>query len=140
MVWTLDMDDYLGTFCNQGKYPLINVLKKGLNLEQACKTFNFIIDGQCEIHSVLRKSMLLSNFLMFFSLCPACHSTSSNRRSECDYWRQLWRQLQWRQLLRWGLGHQRHGQRFLCWKGQWHVPRPNKQEPILQLQQRQDLL
>ncbi|XP_051280718.1 acidic mammalian chitinase-like [Dicentrarchus labrax] len=35
MVWTLDMDDYLGTFCNQGKYPLINVLKKGLNLEQA---------------------------------------------------------------------------------------------------------
>ncbi|KAK2851715.1 hypothetical protein Q5P01_007991 [Channa striata] len=35
MVWTIDMDDYLGTFCNQGKYPLINVLKKGLNLEQA---------------------------------------------------------------------------------------------------------
>ncbi|XP_010787942.1 acidic mammalian chitinase-like [Notothenia coriiceps] len=35
MVWTLDMDDYMGTFCNQGKYPLINVLKKGLNLEQA---------------------------------------------------------------------------------------------------------
>ncbi|XP_056128988.1 acidic mammalian chitinase-like [Lampris incognitus] len=34
MVWTIDMDDYLGTFCNQGKYPLINVLKKGLNLEQ----------------------------------------------------------------------------------------------------------
>ena len=46
MVWTLDMDDYMGTFCNQGKYPLINVLKKGLNLEQACKTFNtsIIID------------------------------------------------------------------------------------------------
>ncbi|XP_071750680.2 acidic mammalian chitinase-like [Centroberyx gerrardi] len=35
MVWTIDMDDYMGTFCNQGKYPLINVLKKGLNLEQA---------------------------------------------------------------------------------------------------------
>uniref|UniRef100_A0A8D3EBJ1 chitinase n=1 Tax=Scophthalmus maximus TaxID=52904 RepID=A0A8D3EBJ1_SCOMX len=35
MVWTIDMDDYLGTFCNQGKYPMINVLKKGLNLEQA---------------------------------------------------------------------------------------------------------
>uniref|UniRef100_A0A8D0AJP2 chitinase n=1 Tax=Sander lucioperca TaxID=283035 RepID=A0A8D0AJP2_SANLU len=38
MVWTLDMDDYMGTFCNQGKYPLINVLKKGLNLEQASCT------------------------------------------------------------------------------------------------------
>ena len=40
MVWTLDMDDYMGTFCNQGKYPLINVLKQGLNLEQACKNCN----------------------------------------------------------------------------------------------------
>lgn len=43
MVWTIDMDDYLGTFCNQGKYPLINVLKKALNLEQACKTINILI-------------------------------------------------------------------------------------------------
>lgn len=34
MVWTIDMDDYLGTFCNQGKYPLINVLHKALNLDQ----------------------------------------------------------------------------------------------------------
>lgn len=35
MVWTLDMDDYTGNYCGQGKYPLINVLKKGLNLESA---------------------------------------------------------------------------------------------------------
>ncbi|KAM9445216.1 acidic mammalian chitinase-like [Clarias gariepinus] len=34
MVWTIDMDDFLGTFCNQGKYPLINVLHKALNLDQ----------------------------------------------------------------------------------------------------------
>lgn len=50
MVWTIDMDDFLGTFCNQGKYPLINVLKKALNLEQARKTFN--INNQCEIHKL----------------------------------------------------------------------------------------
>ncbi|XP_026862794.2 acidic mammalian chitinase-like [Electrophorus electricus] len=38
MVWTIDMDDFLGTFCNQGKYPLINVLHKALNLDQqSCK-------------------------------------------------------------------------------------------------------
>lgn len=37
MVWTIDMDDYLGTFCNQGKYPLINVLHKALNLDQQCR-------------------------------------------------------------------------------------------------------
>nr|BAS18840.1 chitinase2 [Sardinops melanostictus] len=37
MVWTIDMDDYLGTFCNQGKYPLINVLHKAFGLDkQAC--------------------------------------------------------------------------------------------------------
>ena len=37
MVWTIDMDDYTGTYCNEGKYPLINVLKKGLGLESACE-------------------------------------------------------------------------------------------------------
>ena len=30
MVWTLDLDDFSGTFCGQGKYPLINTLKSGL--------------------------------------------------------------------------------------------------------------
>uniref|UniRef100_A0A8C4RSD6 Acidic mammalian chitinase n=1 Tax=Erpetoichthys calabaricus TaxID=27687 RepID=A0A8C4RSD6_ERPCA len=34
VVWTIDMDDYLGTFCNQGKYPLINVLHKAFGLDQ----------------------------------------------------------------------------------------------------------
>lgn len=34
MVWTLDMDDYLGTFCNQGKYPLISVLHKAFGLDK----------------------------------------------------------------------------------------------------------
>ncbi|KAG7472213.1 hypothetical protein MATL_G00106610 [Megalops atlanticus] len=38
MVWTIDMDDFLGTFCNQGKYPLISVLHKAFGLDQAsCK-------------------------------------------------------------------------------------------------------
>ncbi|CAI9576527.1 unnamed protein product [Staurois parvus] len=27
MVWAIDLDDFLGTFCNEGKYPLINKLK-----------------------------------------------------------------------------------------------------------------
>ncbi|NXP26614.1 CHIA chitinase, partial [Scytalopus superciliaris] len=33
MVWALDMDDFTGTFCNEGKYPLISTLKKGLGLQ-----------------------------------------------------------------------------------------------------------
>ncbi|KAL2091137.1 hypothetical protein ACEWY4_013400 [Coilia grayii] len=30
MVWTLDMDDFSGTFCRQGRYPLINTIKGNL--------------------------------------------------------------------------------------------------------------
>ncbi|NWY15766.1 CHIA chitinase, partial [Aphelocoma coerulescens] len=30
MVWTIDLDDFTGTFCHEGKYPLISTLKKGL--------------------------------------------------------------------------------------------------------------
>uniref|UniRef100_A0A8D0GV28 Acidic mammalian chitinase n=1 Tax=Sphenodon punctatus TaxID=8508 RepID=A0A8D0GV28_SPHPU len=28
MVWAIDLDDFLGTFCNEGKYPLISELKR----------------------------------------------------------------------------------------------------------------
>ncbi|XP_016848763.2 acidic mammalian chitinase [Anolis carolinensis] len=38
MVWALDLDDFTGTFCNQGKYPLITTLKKGLGLESTSCT------------------------------------------------------------------------------------------------------
>uniref|UniRef100_A0A8C4ZJ56 chitinase n=1 Tax=Gadus morhua TaxID=8049 RepID=A0A8C4ZJ56_GADMO len=30
MVWSLDLDDFSGTFCGQGKYPLINTIKTAL--------------------------------------------------------------------------------------------------------------
>lgn len=30
MVWTMDLDDFTGSFCNFGRYPLINTLKRGL--------------------------------------------------------------------------------------------------------------
>lgn len=36
MVWSLDLDDFSGTFCGQGKYPLINTIKTGLGTG-ACK-------------------------------------------------------------------------------------------------------
>ncbi|XP_062300577.1 LOW QUALITY PROTEIN: acidic mammalian chitinase-like [Scomber scombrus] len=36
MVWTLDLDDFSGTFCGQGKYPLINTLKSGLGTGASC--------------------------------------------------------------------------------------------------------
>uniref|UniRef100_A0A8C2LAE1 Chitinase-like protein 4 n=1 Tax=Cricetulus griseus TaxID=10029 RepID=A0A8C2LAE1_CRIGR len=33
MVWPLDMDDFTGSFCNQGKFPLTTTLKKELNVQ-----------------------------------------------------------------------------------------------------------
>ncbi|KAM9217372.1 LOW QUALITY PROTEIN: acidic mammalian chitinase-like [Leptosomus discolor] len=35
MVWTIDLDDFTGTFCNQGKYPLITTLKNSLGLQSS---------------------------------------------------------------------------------------------------------
>ncbi|EDL39629.1 chitotriosidase-1 isoform X1 [Mus musculus] len=32
MVWVLDLDDFKGSFCNQGPYPLIRTLRQELNL------------------------------------------------------------------------------------------------------------
>ncbi|XP_062400853.1 acidic mammalian chitinase-like [Sardina pilchardus] len=34
LVWTLDLDDFSGTFCGQGKFPLINTIKNGLGTGQ----------------------------------------------------------------------------------------------------------
>ncbi|XP_072336032.1 acidic mammalian chitinase-like [Scyliorhinus torazame] len=36
MVWTVAMDDFSGSFCNQGPYPLINALHTGLGISTGC--------------------------------------------------------------------------------------------------------
>ncbi|XP_040278137.1 acidic mammalian chitinase-like [Bufo bufo] len=33
MVWAIDLDDFTGTFCNEGKYPLISTLKNTLGIQ-----------------------------------------------------------------------------------------------------------
>ncbi|XP_067387674.1 acidic mammalian chitinase [Emydura macquarii macquarii] len=38
MVWAIDLDDFTGTFCNQGKFPLVNALKNALGLQSASCT------------------------------------------------------------------------------------------------------
>uniref|UniRef100_A0A8C0IRE8 chitinase n=1 Tax=Chelonoidis abingdonii TaxID=106734 RepID=A0A8C0IRE8_CHEAB len=38
MVWSLDLDHFTGTFCNQAKYPLINTLKTALGLQSTSCT------------------------------------------------------------------------------------------------------
>ncbi|XP_043572510.1 acidic mammalian chitinase-like isoform X1 [Chiloscyllium plagiosum] len=36
MVWTLSLDDFSGTFCHQGRYPLISKLHSGLGINPEC--------------------------------------------------------------------------------------------------------
>ncbi|XP_051890435.1 acidic mammalian chitinase-like isoform X2 [Pristis pectinata] len=36
MVWTLSLDDFSGTFCHQGRYPLISKLHTELNINPEC--------------------------------------------------------------------------------------------------------
>lgn len=36
-VSAIDLDDFASTFCNQGKFPLINTLKKAVGLQSASK-------------------------------------------------------------------------------------------------------
>lgn len=109
MVWTIDMDDYLGTFCNQGKYPLINVLHKAFNLDQQCENSTLywvpstgLITAVAILLTLLSFSWRLKttakwnpNKLTRFkykvinmmvcslsSLQASCNSTSPNTRSE----------------------------------------------------------
>ncbi|XP_060700994.1 acidic mammalian chitinase-like [Hemiscyllium ocellatum] len=36
MVWTLGMDDFSGSFCDEGPYPLMNALHTGLGISASC--------------------------------------------------------------------------------------------------------
>ncbi|KAM5180707.1 uncharacterized protein ACMZJ9_001239 [Mantella aurantiaca] len=38
MVWSLDMDDFTGTYCNQGKFPLVSALKETLGIQSTACT------------------------------------------------------------------------------------------------------
>uniref|UniRef100_G3TKH8 Acidic mammalian chitinase n=1 Tax=Loxodonta africana TaxID=9785 RepID=G3TKH8_LOXAF len=38
MVWAIDLDDFSGTFCNQGEFPLISTLKYALGLQNTSCT------------------------------------------------------------------------------------------------------
>ncbi|XP_044204818.1 acidic mammalian chitinase-like [Thunnus albacares] len=50
-VWTLDMDDFSGQFCEQGKYPLISHLKRKLSEGEATKLLDTTGNNCCCISS-----------------------------------------------------------------------------------------
>ncbi|KYO34245.1 acidic mammalian chitinase-like [Alligator mississippiensis] len=48
MVWTLDLDDFTGSFCGQGKYPLITTLKNSLGLQSSAQCNNLFPGDESE--------------------------------------------------------------------------------------------
>ncbi|XP_067100144.1 chitinase-3-like protein 1 [Osmerus mordax] len=57
-VWTLDMDDFSGIFCNQGRYPLITHLKTILNIGKY--PTNFRHSGLYQNHDLNQRGHKLS--------------------------------------------------------------------------------
>ena len=52
MVWSLDLDDFTGKFCNNGKYPLLNVINEHFqSFEKGTPTGQFITRTGAEQHA-----------------------------------------------------------------------------------------
>ena len=65
MVWSLDLDDFTGTFCGQGRYPLINTLKSGLGTGTCNACINYTYSGNLLNRTV---SIFLTSFIFLLSL------------------------------------------------------------------------
>ena len=80
MIWTLDMDDFRGQFCCQGKFPLIKTIKavlhgqlKLLPKEKICST--------CPTQEYKSKSIQLRFVFVFRMLSNRFQSTTSTSSS-----------------------------------------------------------
>ena len=124
MVWSLDLDDFSGTFCGQGRYPLINTIKTALgtgagNTHKHTHTHSsniFILN-----YILLFNDQSNSSILVFLNRLHRSHGACDPNppyRPPQTWWRRQQRRL-W--ILR------RQGQRTL--------PRSHKQEPLLRVQQ-----
>lgn len=78
MVWTIDMDDYLGTFCNQGKYPLINVLRKAFGVDK-------LGEDNLPTH-ILSSPLSISLYLHFFTSAVSPVSLGIPKRPVKKVW------------------------------------------------------
>uniref|UniRef100_A0A8C5LWJ1 Acidic mammalian chitinase n=2 Tax=Leptobrachium leishanense TaxID=445787 RepID=A0A8C5LWJ1_9ANUR len=102
MVWTLDLDDFKGTFCGEGKYPLINHLKSMLQ-GQSCNAPTLIASLLCykshPYHKVIAEKgrsmgtmLLWAGLLALLQLGSAyklvCYFTnwSQYRPPPAEYW------------------------------------------------------
>ncbi|XP_077695695.1 acidic mammalian chitinase-like [Eretmochelys imbricata] len=78
MVWAIDLDDFTGTFCGEGKYPLMNSLKSVLGVTTPRKANGLYPDpsnNHAFYHCVSRKTYLqfCQASLVFDSSCSFCN-------------------------------------------------------------------
>ncbi|XP_069094529.1 chitotriosidase-1-like isoform X1 [Pleurodeles waltl] len=79
MVWALDMDDFTGTFCNEGKYPLLQALHAELNPGWCSnKADDLYQDPQNPARFYICNSQKGDSFfcpkgMLFFEACKCCN-------------------------------------------------------------------
>ena len=71
MIWALDLDDYSGQFCGQGKYPLIKHVRRALETGNLTHTSHV-----SHMQPILLDSSPFKNYALIFTLyCFDLHSS-----------------------------------------------------------------
>ena len=64
MTWILDLDDFSGSFCGTGRYPLLEALNAALGADGPAPTAPQNSQQSVEPISALSKPLLISNGLL----------------------------------------------------------------------------
>lgn len=126
MVWTIDMDDYLGTFCNQGKYHLITVLHKAFGLDQQCKKnsiCNYRVKDIIFCSHILTQCFALFKHATPLPLIPGMSTSGPSASGGGSV----------------PVRYQWHEQLLLHWEKQWTVPICCQKQQVLRMQYGQNL-
>lgn len=63
-LWTIDLDDFRGEFCENGKYPLLTTIKIALASPQAQRYENAAIMSRCCCYNSIIYLILLFIFIL----------------------------------------------------------------------------
>jgi hypothetical protein len=83
MLWALDMDDFTGDFCNQGKYPLLTTVNHHLNpslkvkLPPASVLWNFNATSKHEVPPLFESALIMQPRNAIDNFAPEFLSTYS---------------------------------------------------------------
>lgn len=68
MIYTLDLDDFSGHFCDHGPHPLIRSIRNFLNVPDPPEVKDWIPDWKPNSNLAMRRAPCVANVDMVFSL------------------------------------------------------------------------